>query len=85
MAVRTFQQYDAFVTGTKIGHVADYSIKLSTITNALSSVRGHIVRMPLNYMKDAKLETSSLEVNELTRMPSTGFTDNQEPSILDNF
>ena len=66
--VRTNEDYDKFVTDTKVCHVAYYDMPLQHIVSSLSEVRGHIVRMPLYYMEKASLIQPgiNLEVNDLT-------------------
>ena len=66
--VRTKEDYDKFVTQTKVGHVADYNMPLDYVVRGLSAVRGHIVSMPLHYMERVQLIAPglNLEVNPLT-------------------
>ena len=68
MPVRTTAEYDAFVTQTPYGHVADYSMPLEYIVRLLSNVRGHIVNMPLHYLEDVQLIHPGFNpsVNEFT-------------------
>lgn len=66
--VRTNEDYDKFVTDTKVGHVAYYDMPLNDIGRSLSDVRGHIVTMPLHYMEKVDLIRGgiNLEVNDFT-------------------
>lgn len=68
MEVRTTADYDKFVTQTKVGHVADYSMPLDYVVRNLSNVRGHVVSMPLHYLENTQLIASgiNLAVNEVT-------------------
>lgn len=70
--VRTNEDYERFVTDTKVGHVAYYDMPLQYIVKSLSEVRGHIVRMPLYYMEKVDLIQGgiNLEVNDLTGLSS---------------
>lgn len=76
--VRTIQDYDRFVTDTKIGHVADYSMPLDYVVQHLSNVRGHVVNMPLHYLEKEQLIAGgvNLSVNVVTGLlPSFSKTD----------
>jgi len=66
--VRTVQDYDRFVTDTKIGHVADYLMPLDYVVKSLSNVRGHVVNMPLHYLEQEQLIAGgvNLAVNVVT-------------------
>lgn len=66
--MRTNEDYEKFVTDTKVGHVAYYDMPLKDIVRSLSDVRGHIVAMPLHYMEKVALIDPgiNLEVNDLT-------------------
>jgi phospholipase D1/2 len=63
MSVRNIQQYDSFVTDTKVGHVADYSMPLEYVVRSLSNIRGHVVNMPLHYLEHEKLIAGGFNVN----------------------
>jgi len=63
--IRTYAQYDKFVTQTPVGHVADYNMPLDHIVNSLSQVRGHIVNMPLHFLDKENL-IDILHVNVAT-------------------
>jgi phospholipase D1/2 len=64
--VLSVEEYEKFVTRTKVGHVADYSMPVEDTKRLLSSVRGHIVNMPLHYMDHTTLIKPGLMVNEFT-------------------
>jgi len=65
-AVRDFKIYRTFVTPTKIGHVASYDMPLENVVDELSTIKGHIVSMPLHFMEDENLGHPSFEINEWT-------------------
>lgn len=48
------------------GHVASLDIPVSEIKSKLSQVRGRIVPMPLNFLKDAKVFETDASVNPVT-------------------
>ncbi|GAA6031278.1 hypothetical protein NBRC10512_003294 [Rhodotorula toruloides] len=60
--------YKAFVPQHPIkpGHVASLDIPVSEIKSKLSQVRGRIVPMPLNFLKDAKVFETDASVNPVT-------------------
>jgi phospholipase D1/2 len=63
--IRTYAEYDKFVTQTAVGHVADYNMPLQYIVNGLSQIRGHIVNMPLHFLENENL-IDILHVNDIT-------------------
>ena len=70
--VHNFQDYKNFVTDTKVGHVADYNMPVDHVIQTLSSVRGHVVNMPLHYLENEQLIDSgiNLSVNVVTGLRS---------------
>lgn len=56
------------MTKTDVDHVASYSMPLQYIVNRLSEVKGHVVQMPLQYMKNTELIAPgvNIEINALT-------------------
>lgn len=85
MSVLTNEDYDSFVTDTKIGHVVSYDMPLKTVVNCLSQIRGHIVEMPLRYLEKSELIEGGLnfEVNDVTGNPcNTSATNSIRGNIL---
>ncbi|GEM06560.1 phospholipase D [Rhodotorula toruloides] len=66
--VETWAQYKAFVPQHPIkpGHVAGLDTPVSEIKAKLSQVRGRIVPMRLNFLRDAKMFETDASVNPIT-------------------
>jgi len=63
ISVRNIQEYDKFVTDTKVGHVADYSMPFDYVVRSLSNIRGHVVNMPLHYLEQEELIAGGFNLN----------------------
>jgi phospholipase D1/2 len=66
--VRTFDDYDKFLPpkGEKAGHIYDRMRSDADIRKTLDKVKGHLVLMPLDFLKDAQMAESGLQVNSWT-------------------
>ncbi|KAK7749113.1 hypothetical protein SLS62_008400 [Diatrype stigma] len=66
--VKTFEDYDQFLPpkGVKAGHVFDRFQPPEGIRKRLNEVKGHLVWMPLDYLKDANMAETGLQVNSWT-------------------
>ncbi|KAL2867169.1 putative phospholipase PldA [Aspergillus lucknowensis] len=66
--VRTFKEYDKYRTqdGYKLGHIYDPFIPVKEVREKLSKIKGHLVWMPLDFLKDAEMAESGLQVNQYT-------------------
>jgi phospholipase D1/2 len=66
--VKTFDEYNAFLPpkGTKAGHVFDRMTPADEIRQKLDQVKGHLVWMQLDFLKDAAMAEKGLQVNQFT-------------------
>ena len=66
--VKNFEDYDKFLPskGTKSGHIYDKMIPASEIRSKLDQIKGHLVWMPLEFLKDAEMAEKGLQVNSWT-------------------
>lgn len=66
--VKTFEDYDRFLPprGVKSGHIFDQFIPPEDIRRKLDQVKGHLVWMPLEFLKDAEMAEKGLQVNQFT-------------------
>lgn len=67
-SVKTFADYDKFLPskGTKAGHIYDKQRDPREIRQKLDLVKGHLVWMPLEFLKDAQMAETGLQVNSWT-------------------
>lgn len=66
--VKTFDEYNAFLPakGVKPGHIFDRYMPPEDARKKLSQVKGHLVWMPLDFLKDADMAERGLQVNSWT-------------------
>ncbi|KUI61598.1 Phospholipase D1 [Cytospora mali] len=66
--VKTFDDYNVFLPpkGVKAGHVYDRMQDPIDIRKKLDKVKGHLVWMPLDFLKDANMAEVGLQVNQWT-------------------
>ncbi|KAG9236350.1 hypothetical protein BJ875DRAFT_456734 [Amylocarpus encephaloides] len=66
--VKSFDDYDKFLPpkGTKSGHIYDKMIPPEEIRAKLDQIKGHLVWMPLEFLKDAEMAEKGLQVNSYT-------------------
>lgn len=66
--VKTFDDYDKFLPpkGVKSGHIYDRMIPPQEIRQKLDQIKGHLVWMPLDFLKDAEMAEKGLQVNAWT-------------------
>ncbi|KAK3361163.1 hypothetical protein B0T24DRAFT_599512 [Lasiosphaeria ovina] len=66
--VKTFDDYNAFLParGVKPGHIFDRMVPPGDIRNKLDEVKGHLVWMPLDFLKDAQMAEKGMQVNSWT-------------------
>jgi phospholipase D1/2 len=66
--VKTFDDYDKYLPpkGTKAGHIYDRTMPAEEIRKRLDEVKGHLVWMPLNFLKDTNMAGEGLAVNAWT-------------------
>jgi phospholipase D1/2 len=68
VSVTTFEDYDRFLPpkGVKPGHIYDRFIPPEDVRAKLEDIKGHLVWMPLNFLKDAEMAEKGLQVNQFT-------------------
>ncbi|KAI1172660.1 phospholipase D/nuclease [Nemania sp. FL0916] len=66
--VKTFDDYNVFLPpkGVKSGHIFDRYLPPDDIRRKLDQIKGHLVWMPLDYLKDANMAETGLQVNAWT-------------------
>jgi phospholipase D1/2 len=66
--VKTFDDYNTFLPpkGVKAGHIFDRFLPPDDIRNKLNQIKGHLVWMPLDFLKDAEMAETGLQVNQFT-------------------
>ncbi|TGO63102.1 hypothetical protein BCON_0015g00310 [Botryotinia convoluta] len=66
--VKTFDDYDKFLPpkGIRSGHIYDRMIPPQEIRQKLDQIKGHLVWMPLEFLKDAPMAETGLQVNSWT-------------------
>ncbi|KAI0022487.1 phospholipase D/nuclease [Xylariomycetidae sp. FL0641] len=66
--VKTFEDYDTFLPpkGVKAGHIFDRFQPVEDVRKKLDKIKGHLVWMPLDYLKDVNMAETGLQVNSLT-------------------
>lgn len=66
--VKSFDDYDRYLPprGVKSGHIFDQYMPPEDVRTKLQQIRGHLVWMPLDFLKDAEMAERGLQVNTLT-------------------
>ncbi|KAL2159472.1 hypothetical protein VTH06DRAFT_2477 [Thermothelomyces fergusii] len=66
--VKTFDDYNGFLPpkGVKAGHIFDRMIPPDEVRKKLDNVKGHLVWMPLQFLRDAEMAERGLQVNQWT-------------------
>ncbi|KAL2256875.1 hypothetical protein VTK26DRAFT_995 [Humicola hyalothermophila] len=66
--VKSFDDYNSFMPpkGVKPGHIFDRMIPPGEVREKLDRVKGHLVWMPLDFLKDAPMAEKGLQVNQWT-------------------
>jgi len=66
--IKTFEDYSSFLPpkGVKAGHIFDRMIPPKEIRAKLDQIKGHLVWMPLDFLKDAEMAEKGLQVNAWT-------------------
>lgn len=66
--MKTFDDYNTFSPpkGVKAGHIFDRMIPPDEIRKKLDKVKGHLVWMPLDFLKDSNMAESGMQVNSWT-------------------
>lgn len=68
VTVKTFEDYDTYLPpkGVKAGHIFDRMQDPADIRRKLDKVKGHLVWMSLDFLKDANMAETGLQVNSVT-------------------
>lgn len=66
--VKTFEDYNTFLPpkGVKAGHVFDRFLPPEDVRSKLEQIQGHLVWMPLDFLKDVNMAETGLQVNQFT-------------------
>jgi phospholipase D1/2 len=66
--IKTFDDYDQFAPRRSIkqGHLHDPFLPVSTVRQNLDKIKGHLVWMPLDFLKDDEMAEPGLSVNQVT-------------------
>lgn len=66
--VKTWKDYDRFLPKTDIkqGHLFDPYAPVADVRAALDQIKGHLVWMPLDFLKDIEMAEKGLAVNAWT-------------------
>ncbi|OAA68280.1 phospholipase [Niveomyces insectorum RCEF 264] len=66
--IKTFADYDRFLPPKNIppSHIFDKSMPAGEVRKELDKIRGHLVWMPLEFLKDCEMNGTSLQVNPWT-------------------
>ena len=66
-AVKTFEDYQNFLPKNNIkqGHLHDPFMPASEVRQKLDEIKGHLVWMPLDFLKDAQM-AESITINAYT-------------------
>ncbi|KAL9114507.1 MAG: hypothetical protein Q9227_001588 [Pyrenula ochraceoflavens] len=68
--IKNFEEYDSFVPRKQIkqGHLHDPYMPAAEVRDKLDQIRGHLVWMPLDFLKDAEMAEKGLQVNAYTEV-----------------
>jgi phospholipase D1/2 len=66
--VKNFDDYDKYLPakGTKAGHIYDKMTPAVDIKRKLDEIKGHLVWMPMDFLKDAEMAETGMAVNSWT-------------------
>lgn len=66
--VKTFDDYDRYLPprGVKSGHIYDQFMPPDEARKKLAQIKGHLVWMPMDFLKDAEMAEWGLQVNSWT-------------------
>lgn len=68
--IKTFEDYDNFAprANVKQGHLQDPFMPAKEVKEKLDQIKGHLVWMPLDFLKDAEMAEKGLSVNQFTEV-----------------
>ncbi|KAL4914124.1 hypothetical protein BDW62DRAFT_204950 [Aspergillus aurantiobrunneus] len=66
--ITNFEEYDSYrpQDGCKLGHLYDPYVPVKEVRAKLDKIKGHLVWMPLDFLKDAEMAEPGLQVNQIT-------------------
>lgn len=66
--IKSFEDYNSFAPkeSVKQGHLHDKYMPVEEVRKKLDQIRGHLVWMPLDFLKDAEMAEKGLQVNQFT-------------------
>lgn len=67
--IKTFSDYDNFLGAKgsrKIGHLYDQYMPADVVRQELDKIKGHLVWMPLDFLRDAEMAEKGMQVNSWT-------------------
>ena len=66
--MKTFDDYNGFLPakGVKPGHIFDRMIPPEEVRAKLRKIKGHLVWMPLDFLRDAEMAETGMQVNSWT-------------------
>ncbi|KAI9793238.1 MAG: hypothetical protein M1816_000659 [Peltula sp. TS41687] len=66
--IKTFEDYDRFLPNKNAiaGHLFDEFTPVAEIRKLLDEIKGHLVLMPMDFLKDAPMAEPGLQVNSWT-------------------
>ncbi|KAI1491290.1 hypothetical protein F5X96DRAFT_678512 [Biscogniauxia mediterranea] len=66
--VKTFDDYNTYLPpkGVKPGHIFDRFIPAEDVRSKLDQIKGHLVWMPLDYLKEVNMAETGMQVNSWT-------------------
>lgn len=70
--IKSFDDYEKFAPhkSVKQGHLYDKFVPVDEVRSKLDQIRGHLVWMPLDFLKDAEMAEKGLQVNQYTEVCS---------------
>lgn len=68
LLVKTFEDYDRYLPsrGVKAGHIFDQFMPAADARAKLDDVKGHLVWMPMDFLKNAEMAERGLQLNSWT-------------------
>ncbi len=68
--IKSFPDYDGFAPKKSIkqGHLHDKFVPVEEVRRKLDQIRGHLVWMPLDFLKDAEMAEKGMQVNQYTEV-----------------
>jgi phospholipase D1/2 len=68
VSVKTFDDYQNFLPKNNIkqGHLHDPFMPVKEVREKLDQIKGHLVWMPLDFLKDANMAEKGLQMNQYT-------------------